>query len=496
MRFGKVPTSESPGAILAHSQFADGRKIRKGRLIDQEDAESLERAGVTEVTVARLEEGDVGEDDAAEAVATALIGNSRELTAAAPFTGRVNLYSRSPGLLDINVAALNALNRVDPAITAATLPQFSRLGTRALVATVKIITYAVNRTQLDKACERARGALSVKGVVHDRADLIITEQPGQSPKLARKGRSVTEARLERLGITLGRSTTLPHETDAIADALRRSSSPLQLILTGAATSDPHDIGPEGLRRAGGTLLRFGMPVDPGNLLFLGMLGRHTVIGLPGCARSLAANGTDWVLERVACGFDPAGIDIAGMGIGGLLKEVPVRPHPRSARSRQARRPRIEAIALCIDSGSWSERALQALASSRVDSATLVVSHDAATSKDNWHERLSGSRQVRILGAESGNELSLALSVLPDRTDAVLLVGAGDASCTTRLFDRIVASFSPDDGREICITDGADSYGMPALLGRRFFESLAAMRNQSGLIELIRDSEQFLVEIER
>ena len=78
-------------------------------------------------------------------------------------------------------------------------------------------------------------------------------------------------------------------------------------------------------------MRFGMPVDPGNLLFLGRLGARPVIGLPGCARSPALNGADFVLERLACGIEVTGEDIARMGVGGLLKEIPMRPQPREPR---------------------------------------------------------------------------------------------------------------------------------------------------------------------
>ncbi len=101
-----------------------------------------------------------------------------------------------------------------------------------------------------------------------------------------------------------------------------------LILTGSATSDLMDDAPEAVRRAGGTVARFGMPVDPGNLLFHGDLAGRPVIGLPGCARSPALNGADWVLERLACGVQITDADMAAMGVGGLLKEIAVRPQPR------------------------------------------------------------------------------------------------------------------------------------------------------------------------
>ena len=107
-----------------------------------------------------------------------------------------------------------------------------------------------------------------------------------------------------------------------------------MILTGSATSDISDVAPSALRAAGGTLAHFGMPVDPGNLLFLGALGGRPVIGLPGCARSPALNGADWVIERICCGVSVMPENIMGMGVGGLLKEIPSRPAPRRGRRKE------------------------------------------------------------------------------------------------------------------------------------------------------------------
>ncbi|TMV49841.1 molybdopterin biosynthesis protein, partial [Thioclava sp. BHET1] len=51
------------------------------------------------------------------------------------------------------------------------------------------------------------------------------------------------------------------------------------------------------------------------------------------ARSPALNGADWVLERLACGLEVGDAEIATMGVGGLLKEIPIRPHPRARERR-------------------------------------------------------------------------------------------------------------------------------------------------------------------
>ena len=67
-------------------------------------------------------------------------------------------------------------------------------------------------------------------------------------------------------------------------------------------------------------------------MFLGEIGGKPVVGLPGCARSPALNGVDWVLERLSAGLPVGSREIAAMGVGGLLKEMPGRPQPRRPAS--------------------------------------------------------------------------------------------------------------------------------------------------------------------
>lgn len=330
MRFGPVPLVEALGAILAHSEMLPSGRLRKGAVLTAADVARLAAAGRTHVTVARPEPGDLSEDAAAARLAAALVPDPAHagLTVSEAFTGRVNLNATGPGIVEVDAAAVHALNRIDPAITLATLGQLARVAPGQLAGTVKIITYAVSGQALAQACDLARGAIRVRPVMRATAGLLLTEVPDQDAKLAAKGRRAIEGRLRALGMGLSAVATVPHDVPEIAAALAGMPGEMLLILTGSATSDLYDTAPEGLRAAGGSVARFGMPVDPGNLLFLGDLGGRPVIGLPGCARSPALNGADWVLERLACGIDLTGEDIAAMGVGGLLKEIPVRPQPR------------------------------------------------------------------------------------------------------------------------------------------------------------------------
>lgn len=333
MKFGAVPVQDAKGAILAHSIALPKGRLRKGVTLDADALRKLENAGISEVTVARLEPEDVHEDAAAELLANALVPNAKaaNLRLAPASTGRVNIFATEHGVAEIDAAKIDAVNAVHPMVTVATVPKLHRMAARGMVATVKIISYAVPHSVVTQAMAAADDALRVRAVSRKRAALIQT-QVGDS-KDGSKGQRSMGMRFDRLGVTMGPKTVVPHQVDALSGALQDAAKEHDIlcILTGSATSDLFDVAPEAVRAAGGEVVHYGMPVDPGNLLFWGHLGDTPVLGLPGCAKSPAMNGADWVLERMLCDVPVMPADVMGMGVGGLLKEPPSRPTPREGK---------------------------------------------------------------------------------------------------------------------------------------------------------------------
>lgn len=317
------------GGVLAHSIPLSSGRLRKGRVLTSDDLAKLSADGRQDVTVAMLAPDDLDENTAALALAQALVPDPKDqgLRLGDAATGRVNIYATGAGVLDICLDKINALNSVDPAITVATLPDFQRMTEGMLVATVKIIAFAIAQRDLSKAAALAQKGLRIHKPCLHRVALIETSV---GDPVSDKGARVTRDRLLRLNADLTETVRCAHDVLPLADELTAAKlkADLILILTASATSDPMDTAPQAVREAGGTVRHVGMPVDPGNLLFLGDLHGVPVIGLPGCARSPALNGADWVLERVICGIPVKPADIAAMGVGGLLKEIPSRPQPR------------------------------------------------------------------------------------------------------------------------------------------------------------------------
>ncbi len=332
MIFGDTPVTEAEGCVLAHSLLVGGRKWPKGRVIDRADIEALRAAGIPCVVAARLEPGDVAEDPAAARLAQAVAGSG--LTAGTATTGRVNLHASADGLAVIDAAGVNRLNGVSEAVTLATLAPWQPVTARTMMATIKIIPFAVPESVLT-ACLPATPLLRVAPWRGLRAGLLQTRVHGTKDSVLAKTTEATARRLESCGARLIAEERCAHRSADVAAALKalRAAGCEMLLLVGAsAITDRCDVLPSAVVEAGGSVTHLGMPVDPGNLLMLAAWDGVPVLGLPGCARSPRLNGADWVLWRLAAGLPVGPADIMGMGVGGLITDVPGRPMPRARAS--------------------------------------------------------------------------------------------------------------------------------------------------------------------
>ena len=334
MRFGPVPLAQSIGGIVAHAVRHDGLVLKKGDIVRPEHLPQLEAAGFSEVVVAQLDEGDVGEDPAALRLAQAVAG--AHVRVEAPFTGRSNLFASAAGVLTFNAAAIDRVNEVDETITIATLPAFRTVVEGEMIATVKIIPFAVAGATLDRALKAAQGlTLEVAPFKPLRVGVVSTLLPGLKPSTIAKTLRVLEGRLAPAGARIVAEERVAHEAPALTAAMTAMAPRCDLLIVygASAITDRRDVIPASLEAAGGRITHFGMPVDPGNLLLVGSLARDgetiPVLGAPGCARSPKENGFDWVLHRLLAGLTVTAADIKRLGVGGLLMEIVSRGQPRT-----------------------------------------------------------------------------------------------------------------------------------------------------------------------
>ena len=523
MRFGPVPLDEASGAVLAHSHRLPGKMLRKGSVLDADAITALRHAAYGDIIAARLDPGDVPEDVAADRLADALlsplIGRSRAAT------GRVNLQAEAAGLLRIDGAGIDRLNHVDESITVGTLPDYAVVAARDLVATIKIIPFAVPGTLLSVAEALARQRASLLRL-HPfrqlRVGLVVSALPGMKPSVLAKTIEVTQARVEALTGTLLPAITCPHDEGSISNALAGlidQGADLLLVVGASAVVDRRDVGPAAIVRAGGEILHFGMPVDPGNLICLGRIGTRPALVLPGCARSPKLNGIDFVFARLFAGLPVIPADIMNMGVGGLLTEAEIRPLPRAEAPSVARAgaapqsaPNIAAIVLAAGRSRRmaphnklliADRGGKTMVTRVVDNVLssharpiLVVTGHMATEVES---ALAGKPVRFVYAPDYGDGLAASLragiAAVPAEC-AAAIVCLGDMPLVTgRMIDRLIAAYDPEAARRIVLPTFNGKQGNPMLWDRRFFAEILAISGDSGARFLVGKYPDQVAEIE-
>jgi len=523
MKFGEVPVAEAEGAILAHSLRIGTIALKKARVLSRADLDLITEAGLSRIVVARLEAGDVGEDEAARLVAASAAGD--EIEPAAPFTGRANLFAKARGLLVFDRERLDRLNLVDEAITLGTLPPFAVVEPRMMVGTVKIIPFAAPAEAVERCVEAARSVgplLRVAPFQPHSVGLIQTRLPGLKESILDKTREVTEGRLNALGCRLVVEERCGHETAELAPLIRDAMGhgiDILLIHGASAILDRRDVIPAAIVAAGGRVDHFGMPVDPGNLLLLGHVNARPVLGLPGCARSPKVNGFDWVLERLVAGLPVGPAEIMRMGSGGLLAEIPSRPLPRAEATQASERkseakpqgPRIGALLLAagqsrrmggpnkllaaIDGTPMVAHVARRLLASRARPIVAVLGNQA----DTVDIALGKLPVKRVRNPEFAAGLSTSLkrgiAALPSDLDGVIVCLGDMPLISGRHLERLIAAFNPLEGRAIIVPTRRGKRGNPVLWSRQFFPEMTGLAGDVGAKHLIGEHAEFVAEVE-
>ena len=463
------------------------------------------------------------EDIAADRLAQPMVSPLLARTRAA--TGRVNLTAEVPGLLRVNSAMINRLNTIDESLTIGTLPDFSVVAPRDLVATVKIIPFAVpgNVLAVAEALVRQAGSpLTLHPFHHLKVGLVVTELPGLKDSVTEKTIAATEERITQLTGSLLPPLHTPHEEAPIAKALETliaQGADLLLVVGASAVVDKRDVGPMGIVGAGGEILHFGMPVDPGNLICLGRIGSRPALVLPGCARSPKLNGIDFVLTRLFAGLPMGPAEIMKMGVGGLLKEIDTRPLPREkapttqrigAAPRSA--PTIAAVILGAGRSrrmaphnkllvtdrtgkTMIARVVDNILSSKARPVLVVTGHQA-----EQVQHALGGRPVRYVHAPDYAEglaasLKAGIAAVPEEC-AAALVCLGDMPLVTgRMIDRLLSAYDPDEGRLIVLPTFRGKQGNPMLWDREFFPEILEITGDSGARFLLGQHLELVAEVE-
>jgi molybdenum cofactor cytidylyltransferase len=456
--------------------------------------------------------GDISEDEAAASIAQATGGDG--VTVERAFTGRANLFAASAGVLVVDRAAVDRINRVDEAITLATLPNFKPVVEGEMVATVKIVPFGMPAKLRDEAVSSLkRNVLRVAPYRITRVGVVSTLLPGLAKKVVEKTLHVTAERLAPAGARIIAEKRIAHDEKALTAAIAelfQAGAELVIVFGASAIADRRDVIPAAIERAGGLVEHFGMPVDPGNLMLIGQVNGAPVVGAPGCARSPKENGFDWILMRLLAGLPVTREDITGLGVGGLLMEIVTRPQPRVPAGADGNR-NVAAVILAAGRSSRMGGpnklletlhgkplvrtvAEQALAS-RAKPVIVVTGHEA----DKVRAALNGLNVSFTHNAEFADGIASSvkagIAAVPAEADGAVICLGDMPLVDAGLIDRLIDALAPDKGALIAVPAAEGRRGNPVLWSRRFFEELMTLEGDVGARHMIARHAEAVVEVE-
>jgi molybdenum cofactor cytidylyltransferase len=500
MKFGAVAPKEAVGATAVHTIRQGPLVLKKGTLIGPGEVAALEAAGIKDIVVARLEADDVSEDVAAAAIAKAVAGTGVHVDKA--FTGRANLFAQSPGIFVVDKDAVDRLNRIDEAITLATLPAYKPVVAGEMIATVKIIPFGVGQAARDAALKAAaKPLMRIAPYRIRKVGIVSTLLPGLATKVIEKTLKITADRLAPAGATIVAERRVPHERAPLAkaiDEVLKAGAELVVVFGASAIADRRDVIPSALEDVGGVVEHFGMPVDPGNLMMIGAANGRPVLGAPGCARSPKENGFDWVLMRLLAGLPVPREDITGLGVGGLLMEIVTRPQPRDEPPHPARN--IAALVLGAGRSSRMGGPNKLLAEINGKPLIRLVVEQALASHARPVVVVTGHQRERVEAALAGlqvqfvhnphfadglgTSLRAGIAALPADVDGAIVCLGDMPQIDAALIDRLTAAIDPDKGALIAVPTIDGKRGNPVVWSRRFFPDLMTVEGDVGARHLI------------
>ena len=338
---GRAPKPGLAGAILTRDTAVGDRRLVKGARLTTDLLAAFGDAPLGRpVTVLVPDPWEVHEDEAALRLAAAITGSRSGLTVRGPAQSRVDLVATVPGIVDIRLAALERLNRIDP-VEVFTVLDGQVVEPGDLVASAKIAPHLVPEAVLLAAEAVARRGGPLVRVRPFREMLIAVLVKGEVAAAARtRFEKAIAAKVAGLRCRLGTVVYVPDRDDTVLAALETLLAPgpgrPDLVLTaGGASTDPSDAFFTAIAALGGHMVRRGVPAHPGSMLWLAEAGGTPLVGLPSCGAYSMATAADLLLARLVAGQPATAATVARLAHGGILAHTQRFRFPAYARDLDA-----------------------------------------------------------------------------------------------------------------------------------------------------------------
>jgi molybdopterin biosynthesis enzyme len=336
---GRRASDRLVGGILARDLRIGGQRWPKGRRLTVDDLLAIAAAeSGPPVSVILVEAGELHEDDAALRLARAIAGPSLDVRG--PNESRIDLVATGPGVVNVRVAELERINRLDP-LEVFTVFDGQIVEKGDLVASVKVAPHVVEASIVESGARIAdfgnQPIVWVAPFERRRVGVIVKESVRGTAR--ERFETSVRAKVEGLGSTIVDIVYVDDDVDAVETVLTRftrGADTVDLILTaGTASTDPLDASFEAIAVLGGRVVRRGVPAHPGSMLWLARVGSTAILGLPTCGAYSKATAADLLLPRLLAGEPASERTVAKLGHGGILTRSQRFRFPPYARELDA-----------------------------------------------------------------------------------------------------------------------------------------------------------------
>ncbi|RWE64366.1 nucleotidyltransferase family protein, partial [Mesorhizobium sp.] len=216
------------------------------------------------------------------------------------------------------------------------------------------------------------------------------------------------------------------------------------------------------------------------------------------------------VDRLIAGLDVTAKDIAGMGVGGLLMEIPTRPQPREplparaelkvdvvllAAGRSSRMGGPNKLLALFDGKPLVRRTAERALGSKASGIIVVTGHQ----RERVHAALSGLDVTFADNPDFTEGLSSSLKagiarIAGDAAGAMIMLGDMPGVSSADL-DRLIDAFRKSEGRSVVRASHEGKRGNPVLLPRSLFAAIAHLEGDTGARHLVEAEGFDVVDVE-
>jgi molybdenum cofactor synthesis domain-containing protein len=361
----KLAVAKAIGTVLAHDiteirpgEFK-GRAFKKGHIIRQEDVCHLQRLGKENLFVLNIADDEMHEDDAAYALANALMGEGVKIKGE-PKEGKINIIAETDGILKINKDALLEFNMLGD-VMCATIHSNTIVKKGQTVAGTRAIPLIVKKNIVQAAVkigEQTGNIIQVKEIRKPKVGVVITGNEVYHGKIKDAFAPIITEKIKAIDGEIVGIYYAPDDESFIEARLREliNAGADLLITTGGMSVDPDDVTRFAIRNLGATDITYGSAVLPGAMFLVayakkvqsskfkvqsqdtatqnnniehGTLNLELIpiLGIPACGMYAKTTIFDLVLPRILAGEIIGRKELAELGHGGLCMKCETCNYP-------------------------------------------------------------------------------------------------------------------------------------------------------------------------